>query len=96
MLNLKVIHRRHCTGFEQARELPLHIDDLIAGRYQVRGRSGMVKRIECALAGSFCRFTGTCPDLPPFLTLCLPCPPMPSYPFISTALSYSVNRPCRL
>ena len=37
VLNLKVVHRRHCTGFEQARELPLHIDDLIAGRYQVGG-----------------------------------------------------------
>lgn len=35
MINLKVIHRRQSTGFEQARELPLHIDDLIAGRYQV-------------------------------------------------------------
>jgi hypothetical protein len=35
VLLLKVIHRRHCTGFEQARELPLHVDDLIAGRYQV-------------------------------------------------------------
>lgn len=35
VLNLKVVHRRHSTGFEQARELPLHIDDLIAGRYQV-------------------------------------------------------------
>lgn len=34
VLNLKVVHRRHCTGFEQNRELPLHIDDLIAGRYQ--------------------------------------------------------------
>ena len=34
---MKVVHRRHCTGFEQARELPLHIDDLIAGRYQVGG-----------------------------------------------------------
>ncbi|KAL4445000.1 hypothetical protein ABPG77_004050 [Micractinium sp. CCAP 211/92] len=35
VLNLKVVHRRHCTGFEQNRELPLHIDDLIAGRYQI-------------------------------------------------------------
>ena len=39
VLNLKIVHRRHCTGFEQNRELPLHIDDLIAGRYQVRGRA---------------------------------------------------------
>lgn len=29
------MHRRHCTGFEQNRELPLHIDDMIAGRYQI-------------------------------------------------------------
>ncbi|KAL4424107.1 hypothetical protein ABPG75_001408 [Micractinium tetrahymenae] len=35
VLNLKIVHRRHCTGFEQNRELPLHIDDLIAGRYQI-------------------------------------------------------------
>ena len=40
VLNLKVIHRRRCTGFEQARELPLHIDDVIAGRYQVRCGKG--------------------------------------------------------
>lgn len=37
VLHLKVVHRRHCTGFEQERELALHIDDLIAGRYQVGG-----------------------------------------------------------
>lgn len=41
MLNLKVVHRRHCTGFEQNRELPLHIDDLIAGRYQASPWCGL-------------------------------------------------------
>jgi hypothetical protein len=39
VLALKIVHRRHCTGFEQNRELPLHIDDLIAGRYQVGATS---------------------------------------------------------
>ena len=42
VLSLKIVHRRHCTGFEQNRELPLHIDDLIAGRYQVGARVGPV------------------------------------------------------
>lgn len=36
VLSLKVIHRRRSTGFEQSRELPLRVNDLIAGRYQVR------------------------------------------------------------
>lgn len=34
-LDLRIIHRRQATGFEQTRELPLRINDLIAGRYQI-------------------------------------------------------------
>eukprot|EP00889_Picochlorum_renovo_P005653 jgi/Picre1/32683/NNA_008028.t1 len=32
---LRVVHRRGRTGFECHRELPLQIDDVIAGRYQI-------------------------------------------------------------
>eukprot|EP00887_Chlorella_sp_A99_P005970 scaffold27.g5970.t1 len=35
VLTLKVVHCRHSTGFEQSKEVPLHINDLIAGRYQI-------------------------------------------------------------
>ena len=32
---LKVIHRRRRTGFEETKDFPIRINDLIAGRYQV-------------------------------------------------------------
>lgn len=35
VLNLRVIHRRRRTGFEESKEFPVRINDLIAGRYQV-------------------------------------------------------------
>ena len=34
-MELKVIHRRRRTGFEETKDFPIRIDDLIAGRYQV-------------------------------------------------------------
>jgi dual specificity tyrosine-phosphorylation-regulated kinase 2/3/4 len=34
-LTLRVLHRRGMTGFEPTRELPLRVNDLIAGRYQI-------------------------------------------------------------
>jgi hypothetical protein len=33
---LKVIHRRNRTGFEETKDFPIRINDLVAGRYQVR------------------------------------------------------------
>jgi hypothetical protein len=33
---LRVIHRRRHTGFEDSKEFPIRKNDLIAGRYQVR------------------------------------------------------------
>jgi len=36
ILELKVIHRRRRTGFEETKDFPIRVDDLIAGRYQVR------------------------------------------------------------
>ena len=36
MLTLKIIHRRRRTGFEECKDIALHVNDLIAGRYQVR------------------------------------------------------------
>ena len=36
VLQLTIVHRRHCTGFEESKDLSLHVNDLIAGRYEVR------------------------------------------------------------
>jgi hypothetical protein len=35
MFDLRVIHRRRRTGFEDSKEFPIRKNDLIAGRYQV-------------------------------------------------------------
>ena len=35
ILMLKVIHRRRRTGFEETKDFPIRVSDLIAGRYQV-------------------------------------------------------------
>ena len=35
LLNLKVIHRRGRTGFEETKDFPIRVNDLVAGRYQV-------------------------------------------------------------
>lgn len=36
LLNLKVIHRRGRTGFEETKDFPIRVNDLVAGRYQVK------------------------------------------------------------
>ena len=38
LLNLKIIHRRQRTGFEETKDFPIRVNDLVAGRYQVRCR----------------------------------------------------------
>lgn len=35
LLSLKVIHRRQRTGFEETKDFPVRVNDLVAGRYQV-------------------------------------------------------------
>ncbi|GAB4815019.1 hypothetical protein N2152v2_002065 [Parachlorella kessleri] len=35
VMALKVVARRRCTGFEESKEMPVHVGDVIAGRYQV-------------------------------------------------------------
>lgn len=35
LLSLKVIHRRRRTGFEETKDFPVRVNDLVAGRYQV-------------------------------------------------------------
>ncbi len=35
VLPLRCVHRRHATGFEDEKEMPLQPDDVVAGRYQV-------------------------------------------------------------
>ena len=35
VLNLKVVHPRYKTGFEETKDIVFRRDDLIAGRYQV-------------------------------------------------------------
>jgi hypothetical protein len=34
-MTLSVIHRRRRTGFEETKDFPIRVNDLIAGRYQV-------------------------------------------------------------
>ena len=36
LLSLKVIHRRRRTGFEETKDFPIRVNDLVAGRYQVK------------------------------------------------------------
>jgi len=38
IMSLKIIHRRRRTGFEETKDFPIRINDLIAGRYQARPR----------------------------------------------------------
>lgn len=40
MFELRIIHRRRRTGFEDSKEFPIRKNDLIAGRYQVGGLHG--------------------------------------------------------
>ena len=35
IMALRVIHRRRRTGFEETKDFPIRVNDLIAGRYQV-------------------------------------------------------------
>ncbi len=35
IMTLSVIHRRRRTGFEETKDFPIRVNDLIAGRYQV-------------------------------------------------------------
>ena len=35
VMTLRIVHRRHCTGFEESEDFPIRSNDLIAGRYQV-------------------------------------------------------------
>jgi len=46
MFDLRVIHRRRRTGFEDSKEFPIRKNDLIAGRYQVRTRQ-YVELLSC-------------------------------------------------
>ncbi|KAJ9512538.1 hypothetical protein QJQ45_018951 [Haematococcus lacustris] len=36
IFDLRVYHRRHRTGFEESKDFPIRMNDLIAGRYQAR------------------------------------------------------------
>ena len=36
VMALKVVARRRCTGCEESKEMPVHVGDVIAGRYQVQ------------------------------------------------------------
>jgi len=35
VMELRIVHRRRCTGFEDSKDFPVRNNDLIAGRYQV-------------------------------------------------------------
>ena len=36
VLNLRVIHNKRRTGFEETKDFPIRLDELVAGRYQVK------------------------------------------------------------
>ena len=36
VLNLRVIHNKRRTGFEETKDFPIRVDELVAGRYQVQ------------------------------------------------------------
>jgi hypothetical protein len=49
-INLKVIHARHKTGFEESKEFPIKINSIIAGRYQILeyiGSAAFSKAVQC-------------------------------------------------
>jgi hypothetical protein len=41
--DLRIIHRRRRTGFEDSKEFPIRKNDLIAGRYQVGSKQHQLK-----------------------------------------------------
>jgi hypothetical protein len=49
-LNLKIVHKPNKTGFEETREFPIKMHDIIAGRYEVTGFLGSAafsRAIQC-------------------------------------------------
>ena len=50
ILELKVIHRRRRTGFEETKDFPIRVDDLIAGRYQACSHTSGPPAVEAACA----------------------------------------------
>ena len=55
LLSLKVIHRRRRTGFEETKDFPIRVNDLVAGRYQVL-LSAALCRLRCWIfCTAFCR-----------------------------------------
>ena len=50
MLQLKVVHERGRTGFEEHKDFPIRINSLIAARYQVKeylGSAAFSKAVQC-------------------------------------------------
>ena len=41
VLNLRVIHSKQRTGFEETKDFPIREGELLAGRYQVSWRSAV-------------------------------------------------------
>lgn len=41
VLNLRVIHSKRRTGFEETKDFPIREGELLAGRYQVSWRSAV-------------------------------------------------------
>ena len=57
-MTLKVIHRRRRTGFEETKDFPIRVSDLIAGRYQARACAmAILGRLSVSVAD------GPCPSL---------------------------------
>jgi len=48
--NLKIVHRVHHTGFEESRDFPIKIHDIVAGRYEVveyLGSAAFSRAVQC-------------------------------------------------
>jgi len=62
VFDLRVVHRRRRTGFEDSKEFPIRRNDLIAGRYQVRwgGAAGVRVCVFVGLEGAAASWLGWC------------------------------------
>lgn len=52
IMTLSVIHRRRRTGFEETKDFPIRVNDLIAGRYQVLHTSSTIGFTLINIAGA--------------------------------------------
>ncbi len=62
LLSLKVIHRRRRTGFEETKDFPIRVNDLVAGRYQVTAwcLSSFLRENKCIVSKPYTFIAAVC------------------------------------